>query len=105
MSSLLEIAAETVQYVRVAVSATKAGVAYNPTSCVVSFAFVPVEFGETTNGATWHTGSWDTVSGVYYAMVLVGDGWSLAPDTYAVFVRIVDSPETPVMHAGYLRVR
>ena len=103
--SLLEIAGETVQYVRAAVSATKAGVAYNPTACPVSFAFVPVEFGESTNGATWYDGVWDTVSGVYYAMCLVGGVVVLSSNVYAVFVRIVDSPEIPVIHAGYLKVR
>ena len=103
--SLIEISTGTEEYVRVAISATKSGVAYDPTGQTVEMSFVASGFGESVATAIWHTGVWTTESGVYYAMCLVGDTFTLSAGTYAVFVRITDDPEIPIKHAGYLRVR
>lgn len=90
-------------YLQVPVTVTAAGVAYNPTSDVVAFAFP-------TPGAApsaWTAGSWDTsISGGPVAQILVGPGGTvtLAKGRYTVWVKVTDNPEIPVEEVGLLNV-
>ena len=95
-------------FVYAAVKATVQGEPYNPTSDVVEFAF-PAVSGRPT---TWYPGAWDGTSPIsgstaYRAQVLIGPGSTgpvLAEGMYAVFVRITDNPEVPVIPIGQLSV-
>jgi hypothetical protein len=104
---LPEIAASSVEYVRVPVAATVAGAPVNPTSGTVQMAFIAG--AAAPGGSDWKTASWETDAttnpDTYYARCLVGSAITLtAGTTYAVWVKITDSPETPVKRAGLLRV-
>lgn len=103
------IAAASVEYLRVAVSAKEAGVVVNPTTDAVAMA---VKTSGTPSGGDWKTAAWETDAttdpDTYYARVLVGTGTDVgaltAGDTYSVWVRVSDSPEVPIKHAGYIQV-
>lgn len=91
----------SIEYVRVRVQAKASGVAVNPTADTVTMAFV--SDGTTPSGATFKTSSWETDTttdpDTYYARCLVGSAVTLTAGTYEVWVKIVDSPETPVIRA------
>lgn len=97
------------EYVIVPVQATKAGAPYDPTSDVVQFAFAPTP-NYSPQTSDWQTGSWDTASSSilypYNAKCLVGPNGTvtLTQGTYVVYVKITDSPETPVIAAGQLSI-
>ena len=97
------------QYVLIPVSATKNGSSYNPTSDTVQFAFAPTPTYVPQN-SDWVSGSWITNSSnilyPYSAQCLVGPGGttSLGLGTYQIYIKISDSPETPVLVAGQLVV-
>ena len=100
-----EILEESVEYLRVPVCATRAGVPYDPTADPVAFAFCPAASADDpADDLTYHNGIWETVSGVHYAKCLYGSGWTLSPGAYLVLLKITDSPETPVKKAGWLKV-
>jgi len=100
-----EVLEETVEYIRTSVCATRAGVTYDPTSDAVSFAFCPAaQADDPPDDLVYHTGLWETVSGVHYAKCLLNSGFTLSPGAYLVLIKIVDSPETPVKKAGWLKV-
>lgn len=103
LAPMQEISAESLEYVKCKVEAIKAGVLYNPTGDAVAFAFTATE---DATGASWSGGSWETISGEYWARCLVGTGGAvqLTPDIYYVWVKITDSPEIPVKMAGLLEV-
>lgn len=91
------------QNVLVPVRAFRQGQPYNPTADVVQMAFV----SGWAEPQTWYTGSWawtTAVNGYYQAQCLVGPGGtvSLSQGTYAVWVKITDNPEIPVINAGSL---
>ncbi|WP_439947177.1 hypothetical protein [Streptomyces sp. BBFR109] len=96
------------EYVQALVDVTVAGQPYNPTVDAVAFAFGPVG----GRPATWYDGGWDGTQPVpgtnsYRAQVLVGPdsgGPVLAPGRYAVWIRITDNPEQPVIPVGQLTV-
>lgn len=89
------------EYLRIPVTTTVSGAVINPTSLAVSIALVRAP-DPLPASPTWLTGSWetDTVNGVvtYYARVLVNAAAFTAGE-YRPFVKIVDSPETPVLEA------
>ena len=97
------------QYYLVPVAASKSGVSYNPTSDTVAFAFMPTPT-QVPGSGDWVTGSWDTnTSSVLYpysAKCLIGPSGTttLGIGTYAVYVRISDSPEIPVEIVGQLQI-
>ena len=96
----LSISAESKQYVRVPI-ADVAGA--NPTGDTVEMAFPLI--GQ--EPVTFYLGSWQTISGVFYARCLVGPSSSgpvLTVGYYDVYVRITDDPEVPVLYAGTLEV-
>lgn len=102
----------SLQYVQAAVTATVGGNPLNPTTDVVQFAF-------TTGGANpvnpvsgdWKTGSWDGAQprppgNAYLAQCLVGPGGTVAltPGIYTMWIKVLDSPETPVINVGLLTI-
>ena len=96
------------QYVLVPVQATKNGQAYNPTSDPVQFAFAPTATYVPQSG-DWVSGSWVTTSNAIYpysAQCLIGPGGisALGIGTYIIYLKISDSPETPVLQAGSLEI-
>ncbi len=97
------------EYVLVPIAATRSGVSYNPTSDVVQFAFMPNAVQQPQN-TDWVGGSWDVDSTnilyPYSAKCLVGPAGviTLPSGSYVIFVKIEDSPETPVLTAGQLTV-
>ena len=107
--SVLEMVYGDVKYIYSDCTVTKAGVAYDPTTDVVKWAFLPV--GSPLSGATWTTGSWETVGTVYYARCLVGCGAAvggdvtLAAGTYTAYWKITDSPEIPIEPVGTVSVQ
>lgn len=84
------------------------GVAFDPTSDTVKFAFV-ADGTDLSSSSTFYTGLWGTkVTGStseYRATCLIGPGGgqvTLAPGVYNVWVKITDSPEVPVEFCGQL---
>jgi hypothetical protein len=98
------------EYVLVPIAATKAGVAYNPTSDTLQFAFMPTPTQIPQSG-DWVTGAWETVSTnilyPYNAKCLVGPTGgtiNLAMGVYVIYLKITDNPEIPVLIGGQLVV-
>ncbi|MGR3875800.1 hypothetical protein ACUXZZ_45525 (plasmid) [Streptomyces graminifolii] len=96
------------QFVQARVQATVAGQPYNPTVDTVEFAFTSIG----GRPETWYPGGWDGTDPIpgttdYRAQVLIGPGSNgpvLAAGKYAVFLRITDQPEVPVMPVGQLNI-
>lgn len=93
----------------VPVNATQSGVAYNPMSDVVQFAFMP-QVTQVPQSADWQTGGWDanpsSVLFPYNAKCLVGPAGTitLGVGTYLVYVRVTDAPEVAALVTGYLQI-
>jgi hypothetical protein len=96
--------AASLEYVNVRVTAKLVKTAYNPTTKPVDMAFVSTSSSPADDD--WNTAEWETVDGEYIAKCLVGPTGtrSLDPGTYAVYVRVTDDPEVPVIYAGVLEV-
>ena len=96
-------------YYKVPVSATSEGEPVNPTALPVVFAFMP-QATQVPQPADWQTAAWTTVPSdilaPYHAYCLVGPGGTiqLGTGTYVIYLKISDSPEVPVLIAGYLQV-
>ncbi|MEU5596683.1 hypothetical protein [Streptomyces sp. NPDC020298] len=96
------------EYVQAEVTVNVQGQPYNPTADVVEFAFASVG----GRPSTWYAGGWDGTASIpgtnsYRAQVLVGPssgGPALSPGRYAVWIRVTDSPERPVIPVGQLNV-
>lgn len=101
---ILRISALSKEYVKVPVTATVNGVAYNPTLDVVTIAFKKP--ADTPAAGDFKSASWETISGKYYARALVGPGGviELPAGRWSVWVKITDDPEVPVIDAGQLEV-
>ncbi len=102
MSSILadlSISVASKQYVRVPIADVNGN---DPTSDGVQMAFPTPG----VDPVTFYTGSWSTLSGIYYARCLVGPGGAVALGVgyYDVYVKVSDSPEVPVLFAGTLEV-
>lgn len=105
------IASTSLQYVAVDVRAKEAGNVVNPTADTVTMAFVTP--GTLPVSGDFKTASWETNANTnpdtYTVLCLVGPGGgtiTLTADTdYAVWLKIVDSPETPILRVpGLLSV-
>jgi hypothetical protein len=95
----------SLEYVKVPVSVTINGVAYDPHFDVVQMAF-PVRQAEPVAG-DWKVASWETDgAGGWMVRCLVGPGGvvALAAGAYDVWVKITDVPEQPVRRCGVLEV-
>lgn len=103
MVNIVQSSLATLQ-VQVPISATLNGqTAYNPTADVVQFAFVAPVPNVKPATLDWHNGSWVTNPGpVYVAQCLVGPTGvvTLAVGTYAIWVKIIDNPETFIPPGG-----
>lgn len=91
-------AALTTRYLRYYVGATKDGQPYNPTGTPVAFAFMAPGIDPAL--ADFKAGSWETEVGPpsrYVARFLLGPSGtaSLTKGTYAVWIKISDTPEVP----------
>lgn len=97
------------QYILIPVKAVQAGVPYNPTSDMVQFAFAPTATYVPQSG-DWVTGSWqtDTTNFLYpySARCLIGPSGviTLGIGTYVIYIKVADSPETPVLICGQLQI-
>lgn len=99
----------SLQYVQAAVTATVGGNPLNPTSDTVQFAFMA---GSASPGPSdWKTGSWDGTAprppgNSYMAQCLVGPGGTiqLPVGTYNIWIKVMDSPEVPVIQVGILQI-
>jgi hypothetical protein len=103
-----QISTASLEYVRAPVSAVASGSAVNPTADTVEMAFLADD--DAPVSGDWKTASWETDATTtpvtYWARCLVGTGGAVAltAGDYHVWVRVTDSPETPVVLAGLLRV-
>lgn len=99
----------SLKYYLVPVTATQAGVPYNPTSDVVQFAFMPtptqVPGPSDLVGGSWITNP-SSLLYPYSARVLVGPGGAitLGIGTYIVYQKTTDSPEIPFDIVGQLAI-
>lgn len=97
------------EYVIVPVTATKAGLPYNPTADVVKFAFMPTAT-QVPQVSDWVVGAWDTnttnVLYPYSAKCLVGPAGTttLGIGSYVIYIQITDNPEIPVLIGGQLDI-
>ena len=99
------MAATSTQYIPVDVKAKQAGVVVNPTSDTVTMAFIDASLDTLPASGDWKTASWETnattTPDTYTALCLVGPSPGLitlvANTNYSVFVKLVDSPEVPVL--------
>ena len=97
------------EYVCVPVRAVVGGALYNPTGDVVQFAFMP-QVTQVPRDIDWVSGSWETITASllypYSARCLVGPAGAVALGVgrYVIYVKVSDSPEIPVLIAGYLEV-
>lgn len=96
--------ADSLQYVKVKVTATVSGAAYDPTSDTVKMAFTAIDTNPVSGD--WNTADWETIGSNYYARCLVGPTGTitLAAGTYVVWVKITDNPEIPILRSGSLLV-
>lgn len=94
-------------YVLCRVSATEGGVASDPTSGTVSFAFVSEDSdNESPASSAWVSGSWETGTDGYWAKCLVGPEGAaeLAVGSYDVWIKVAKSPETVIDRIGALSI-
>lgn len=95
----------SLEYVKVPVSVTINGAAYDPHLDVIQMAF-PVRQIDPVAG-DWKVASWEADgAGGWLARCLVGPGGAvtLAAGTYDVWLKIVDSPELPIRRVGLIEV-
>lgn len=100
----MEQSALSTEYVKVAVSAVVNGSLINPTGDTVQMAFTAR--GVAPVSGDWKAGSWETISGVYYARCLAGPAGvvQLAAGIYDCWVKVTDSPEVPARRVGQVTV-
>lgn len=101
----MDLSSVSTEDVYVPVTAVLNGASYDPTADTVQVAFLPNRIRPSTDD--WHAATWSTTGGTNYAVCLVGPengGVVLDIGTWVVWVRVVDSPEVPVMQAGYLNI-
>ncbi|MFD9632843.1 hypothetical protein [Streptomyces violascens] len=99
----------SLEYVQVPVTAMVGGNPLNPTGDVVQFAFLPDKVQP--GSGDWKAGSWDGAQprppgNAYLAQCLVGPGGTvtLTPGTYTVWIKVMDSPEVPVINVDLLTI-
>jgi hypothetical protein len=95
----LQISVKSQQYVRVPVSEASGA---EETGDGVTMGFPTTG----TDPTTFYTADWVTLDGTFYARCLVGPtgAATLPVGYYDVYVKVSDSPETPVLLAGTLEV-
>jgi hypothetical protein len=95
--AIARIPAISVEYVRVAVT-VPAGVDLSE----LDVELAVVNDGQVPDTGDWRAGTWIGTS----AAVLIGPGTDLALDqgTYDVYVKIISSPEVPVLPSGSIHI-
>ena len=97
-------------YYKVPVNVTSGGVAINPSSFPVVFAFMP-QVTQQPQLSDWVSGSWEAVpSNILYpysARCLVGPAGTITLTTgvWVAYYKITGSPEIDADIAGYLEIR
>lgn len=91
------VSSKSFEYLQVPITST-----VDPTADPVALSF-PLPGAEPV---TFYTGSWTTISGIYYAQCLIGPSSStvLPVGYYDVYVRIDATVEIPVLRSGLLEV-
>jgi|SRR5215469_5090663 len=104
-NTTLPVAVTSTQFIPANISAAAGGVSFNPTTDIVQFAFISGGTRE-PQASDWVNGQWATTSVPYIAEVLVGPagGVSLTQGTYVIWVKIIASPQVPVIPVGYLTI-
>lgn len=64
---------------------------------------IEVAFSVDLPPTLWHTASWQGDPGKFRSARVLLDG-SLAKGVYDIWARVTDNPETPIIHAGRLRI-
>jgi hypothetical protein len=99
---VIYLSALSTDYIHTKVSAQSHGVDIDPTGDEVFIAFMPP--GTDPTDADWHDAEWEAFGANYWAKCLVGPagGVALSKGAYVMWVKVVDSPEVPVIPAGSL---
>lgn len=103
----IRISVLSTTYVLCRVSATENGVASNPTTGTVQFAFVPESQDNASPASSaWVAGSWETGADGYWARCLVGPSGvaTLTTGNYDVWVQVTKAPETVIDRVGVLSI-
>jgi hypothetical protein len=101
------ISVTSLEWIRVRVQAKDNGLTVDPTADTVTMAF---KTSGDPSGGDFKTASWETdantLPDTYYARCLVGPGGAatLTAGTYRVWVKIIDTPETPILRCGQMVV-
>lgn len=99
----MKLSALSQQYYPVTISAVLNSAPHDPTGDAVQFSFAQ----EGVEPSVWHSGIWETWTGGPYAVakVLIGPGAVVvAAGSYVVWIKVTDSPETPVFSPGELEI-
>lgn len=105
--------AQSLEYIRVPVSTTdQHGAAINPSSDPVALAFID-SFTKPTSATSFISAAWEIddsvpASPVYYVKLLVGPAPNgvyvpTAGTRVAVWVKVTDNPEVPIVQADYIQ--
>ena len=109
---MLSIYSQSTQYISVPIT-NDDGI--NPTSDVVSFAFLGPYNNQgqaleavPTSSTRYYTGAWESTSAPYEAIILVGPSGGaalqLTAGTYLIVIKVSDTPEVPVLFSGLVVV-
>lgn len=104
----ISLSSLSTDYISIPVTATgNNGLAVNPTSDPVAFAFKAV--GVNPASGDWASGSWDTYlpfGSKYVAKVLIGPAASVNPGVgvWIAWMKITDNPEVPVRQVAELTI-
>lgn len=90
------------RYIKCVVSTQENGVASNPTSGTIEFAFMAD--GTDPGALNWKSGSWETAGDEYLGRCLIGPSGTvtLSAGSYDVWIRYIKAPETIIEKVGYL---
>jgi hypothetical protein len=92
------------QFIAADITAIAAGMATNPTSSVVNFAFIA---GPTQPvSGQWVQAQWVQNTGPQFvAQLLIGpNGYVLAPGTYKIWAQVIALPQAPVIPVGFVTI-
>jgi hypothetical protein len=97
------------EYWKVPVSATRAGRALDLTRFPVYIAILPDHVNPAVTD--WRAATWEISNGLTYARILVGPqggafnfATGIGATRYTVWVRVVETEETPILRAGHMSV-
>ncbi|HUW15634.1 MAG TPA: hypothetical protein VMW94_01035 [Actinomycetes bacterium] len=103
---MLRINSQSLEYIKVPVTAKKGGVAYDPTGDTVEMTFSQSETLPAT--PTWYAASWEDGSNQDMVRCLIGPTGEVeltaSHTPWYVFIKITDNPEIPVLEAGPIEV-